>query len=499
MRARAARIIVGLVLATQAAGADEPDTGPRGLAVAWRLERVILDDGRALEGLVLDVPGDDDVAFVEVVRRPGRPMHLVARRLPADRVRDLQRLPPADHEALVARVEAFRTGGREERAAAAALRLIRRGEDRPWEYDGPWFTLESSAGQPLTRQAIVRLENLFDAFEQLLPRTAAAEPPRRLAVRLCGSHAEYAAVRGEEGVRGDNPAFYLPERGRLVAGSDVPVVLAEAELAADGLDATAARQRVLDDEVTRGLRHLATELESQGIPPTQRAEIVARTRARWQREKGATLARVEAARKANEVRVAEAREVFLTALAHEAWHAYADIRLAAGGLPAWLDEGLAQVFEAGLLEAGELRLDAPDPRRLARLADLLTGSEPVSLVPLLAGGERQFLVGHGTPAAASRHAYLIAWGVAYDLALGAPVLTADSFGDLAAERQTDGSEAARLERLVGMALPKYEEAWRGRMLALSRRPPATSRSAGGRATGPPAPATDAPPPDAPDR
>jgi hypothetical protein len=478
----AAAFMVGAALA---AGGDADDAGPdgRGLTAAWRLDRLTLADGRSLAGLLLEEPDDarGDIAFVEVVRRPGRPMQLVTRRLPARLVASTDRLSDADRRALSARIEAFRTSARAEREAAAALALSRRDDDAPWRYEGESFTLESSAGQPLTRQAIVRLEALLDAFERLVP--APAEPPsapaagpRRLAVRLCGSQAEYARAQAEQGVKVANPAFYLPERGLLVAGSDVPAVIDQARLAADGLDATAQRQKELDAEVAAGLHALATQLEAQGIPGGERAEIVDRTRARWQREQAATLAAVDQARKDNDARVRQARDAFFIALAHEAWHASADLRLGqGGGLPEWLDEGLAQVFEAGLLEAGELRLDAPDPRRLARLADLLAAEPRGLLGPVIDGGAEQFVVGHGNAAATSRRAYLLAWGLAHDLVLGSPALAVQELQKAARREEAGrsgpaaGAERARFERLVGMPIDEFEAAWRGRMLALARR------------------------------
>ena len=474
MRAGAAWIVVGMALAA-AGRADEAGPARRGLAGEWRLDGLTLADGRSLAGLLLEEPDDarGHVAFIEVVRRPGRPMHLVTRRLPARLVASIDRLPEDDRAFLAARVEAFRTSGRAEREAAAALTLTRSDDDAAWRYAGDSFTLESSAGQPLTRQAIVRLEVLLDAFESLVPASAEVDPRRRLTVRLCGSQAEYARVQAEQGVKVANPAFYLPERGLLAAGSDAPAVIEQARLAADGLDATAQRQKDLDAEVTTGLRALAVRLETQGIPGGERAEIVDRTRARWQRERAATLAHVDQARKENDTRVRQACDVFFTALAHEAWHAFADLRLGrGGGLPAWLDEGLAQVFETGLLEAGELRLDAPDPRRLARLADLLA-SEPRGLLgPVIDGDERQFMVGHGNAAATSRRAYLVAWGLAYDLVLGAPTLSAKGIEEVARSGPAAGGEGARFERLVGMPAETFEAAWRNRMLTLARRPAA---------------------------
>lgn len=467
MRAGVACIVVGLACAALGADPERPATDGLRVAAPWPLERITLVAGRTLEGLVDDGPDADDVGIVEVVRRPGRPMYLVARRLPARAVASIERLPDAERQVLAARIEAFRTGDRTQRESAAAVALERHEVDGPWSSMGPWYTVESSASQSLTRQAIVRLESLFDAFERLVPAAGADPTPRRLDVRLCGSQADYARMQTTVGITAANPAFYLPQRGLLVAGSDVTTVVEEAQLAADGLDAAVERQRGLDADVATGLRDLATALESQGIAPSQRAEIVARTRARWQREKAATLARVEQARKENAAVVERARREFFTALAHEAWHAYADLRLGHGGrLPPWLDEGLAQVFETGLLEAGELRLDAPDSQRLRRLAQLLDATRASLLPSLVVDGEKQFIVDHGTAAAESRQAYLLAWGVAYDLALGAPVLSARAL-EAAADA---GADRAWLESLVGMPLADYETAWRSRMLALARRP-----------------------------
>ncbi|MFM8434897.1 MAG: DUF1570 domain-containing protein, partial [Planctomycetia bacterium] len=174
----------------------------------------------------------------------------------------------------------------------------------------------------------------------------------------------------------------------------------------------------------------------------------------------------------NVQRLDTVRKRFHERLAHEAWHAHAH-RLAESvdrsvPLPVWLDEGLAQVFETGLLEAGELRLDAPDPRRLAQLADLLAAEPRGALGAVIDGGENQFVVGHGNAAATSRRAYLLAWGVAYDLVLGAPALSVRGIEEAARSGPEAGGERARFERLVGMPVEEFETEWRARMLNLAR-------------------------------
>jgi hypothetical protein len=186
------------------------------------------------------------------------------------------------------------------------------------------------------------------------------------------------------------------------------------------------------------------------------------------------LAQVVTARRDNAARVAEARRGFAARLTHEAWHAYADRRL--GGserrpLPLWLDEGLAQVFETASLEAGELRLDAPDPVRLKALQELLAGRDALPLVELLRAGQGQFLVGHAGGRKASQQSYLMAWGLAFHLAVLEPVLAPTSLAAIC-KPVAEGDESDRVvefERLVGMPIADFDTAWRRRMLALRPR------------------------------
>jgi hypothetical protein len=449
--------LAAAVAAWGSAGGADP-AGNLG-AVPWRLEAIELTDGRRLEGLVLSgeggIPGPAaaDIDFVQVIRPPGRPIHLIGwPPFPADTVRVVERLPEPDHRELAARVAAVREGARR-REDAASVRLERSSEAGPWRYDGPAFRLESTADPTHTREAVVRLELVLEALEALVPPVVEAAP---FEVRLCGSEAEYRELQEGLDLRIENPACYLPGRRLLVAGSELSALVAQQQTAADLLDA--ARQTYAD-------------LEARGIPAARRAEIVRLARRRWSRERGEDLARIEAARRENDAAVADARRRFDARLAHEAWHAYADVRLrqpAAPGLPAWLDEGLAQVVETAPVEAGEIRLDAPDPERLARLQERLrTGGVP-PIADLLTAGQAAFLAGHAGDDRAI--AYLVAWGLALDLAVTRPVLSRARIRELVAAGEDDS--LAEFETLVGMPVDRYDRQWRERMRSL--RPPALS-------------------------
>ena len=63
-------------------------------------------------------------------------------------------------------------------------------------------------------------------------------------------------------------------------------------------------------------------------------------------------------------------------------------------VPRWLNEGLAQTFEAGLLEADTLRIDTPNLVALASLQSDLRGPQPLELTDLLNAGSETFLAAH---------------------------------------------------------------------------------------------------------
>ena len=453
--------------------AVEPDEALA--ARPWRLEAIELRDGRRLEGMVVGPAdaagtpreGDADIEFVQVIRTPGRPLALIAwPPFPADRVALVERLPAAERRLLADRIEAFRAGRRRQDEARLAVQLSRRDEDGPWRYAGPAFAVESTADPEITREAVVRLEQVFVALESLVPP---AGPAPALTVRLCGSLAEYRRLQEELGIAIDNPAFYVPARRLLAAGSELPALLAEHRIADDQLDAAEQRYELLEGVMEERVRELAAELEAQRVDAAARADVVRRARQRWSRERDEELARITAARRTNAARVAEAWADFHARLAHEAWHAYADGRLrppgaAAGGLPAWLDEGLAQVVETAPVEGGQLRLDAPEAERLRRLQQALRAGEVPPLADVVASGPTAFLGGH---AGGSGMAYLVAWGLAFDLAVARPTLSAAALRDLVADDAADPLTA--FERLVGMPVDRFDRRWRQRMLGLRPR------------------------------
>jgi hypothetical protein len=476
--------VVVVVVAVLAGGAVAAEPRPGLAAGAWKLESLRLHDGRRLEGLVVDPTAAGEhrdptapIGFVQIVQPPGRMMELITwAPISAARIAAIEPLPAAEHALLAKRVDEFRNRRGRQHAAETAVTLVRDDGDEAWRYAGRWFAMRSTADPSLTRKAVVLLEQVFAALEALvpLPPTVGEGSAPLLLVTLCGTAAEYRGVQETLGIAADHPALYVPARGQLVAGSDLPAMIEQERTAADSLALTEREIVDRDRSFEVDVRRLAVDLEKQGIPAGKRAEVVHAARSRWQRERDEMLAQVIAARRDNAANVADARRAFAARLTHEAWHAYANRRLVASGrrpLPLWLDEGLAQVFETAPLEAGELRLDAPDPVRLKALEELLAGRDAPPLVDLLRAGQSQFLIGHAGGRKASQESYLMAWGLAFHLAVLEPVLTPTSLAAIC-EPAAGADESARVvefERLVGMPIAEFDAAWRRRMLALRPR------------------------------
>src|SRR5690606_37718104 len=102
----------------------------------------------------------------------------------------------------------------------------------------------------------------------------------------------------------------------------------------------------------------------------------------------------------------------------ETFHAYLDDYVYPEkqfDVPRWLNEGLAQIFEAGLLEADILRIDAPSAERLAKLQADLRGRQSLHIGDLLAADQTAFLVPHADRGQTSQRHYLYSWGLAWYL------------------------------------------------------------------------------------
>jgi hypothetical protein len=466
-------VLASILPAAIAQEANQKSAAPMPRAASdWPLEKVILDDGRTYQGLV-ESESTSSIEFVEVHRPRGKPMYLVVRPISRKSIAKWERLSPEEQEVL---------RGRLERHKHRALVEARRMEDLPLEasrrdgqpvcqYEGTWFSLESTAAEAMTRRSIVRLEQIFTAYRQLLaPRWSA---PRRLHVRIFGTSDQYHQALRELGLQIANPAVYLADKNLILAGSDMNRF--DSELAAVNRQHREIKQQL--DALVAGtparLKELGEDLKKIEIPAAERLKIVQAEQKKWDDERKAGRKRLVALERTNAAKFNEVAGQMFTRLAHEAFHAYLETFVyprQVYDVPRWLNEGLAQSFEAGLLEADTLRIDRPNATALARLQSDLRSETPLRLADLLAAGSDTFLSSHSESGAAASRSYFYSWGLAYYLAFEQDVLATSGFATYLGPAAAHEAPVERFEKLVGTPLDVFEKRWREAMLGLKATP-----------------------------
>jgi hypothetical protein len=451
--------LVGQTPKQQQSGPDLGDLG------RIKLEELRLKDESSLHGLV-DAENSRQTVFIEVFRPRGRQTHLRIRPIDNDQIAGITRLSSGDRaaaEKLVAetRERVWIEAGRMD---AVDFKVSRENDRVVYRYEGEWFDLSSTADDESTRRAVVRLEQAFLAYHRALPPRLS--PQSRLSVVLFGTSDEYQEHLRNANLDLANPAFYAVRENRIVAGADL--ITFGQQLAQSRTENEAVRQQwekaaaAFPGEVQK----LNQTLTNQGLSRDAIAQETRAWRARFQGELTAARRQIFAVENANTSKFNRFAERLLAQLYHEAFHAYVENYVFRHGdakhqLPRWLNEGLAQVFEAAIFEADTMRLDAPQPKTLALLQADLREQAPLRLADLLAAGEEPFVASHESDRRAAKRHYLYAWGFAYYLVFGPARLDATKLEQLADRSATS---AKHLEAILGKPLDEIEQEWRKSML-----------------------------------
>ncbi|MCA9205512.1 MAG: gamma-glutamyltransferase, partial [Planctomycetales bacterium] len=177
-------------------------------------ESLTLKGGKTYQGLLLRrSPGE--LEFVQVGLPKGKPMFLVRISFDPTSVERYEPLERARRNELFARIRPLLASKRHAVIEAGRMADVRLD---PIELDGrtmlrcdsPLFQLVSSADESSTRRCFVRLEQVFRAFQRVLPPRVS--PDRPLVIRLHGSADEYHEQLRAEGWDIRNPAFYSASR-----------------------------------------------------------------------------------------------------------------------------------------------------------------------------------------------------------------------------------------------------------------------------------------------
>jgi hypothetical protein len=423
----------------------------------WKYDIIHLKSGEDLRGLVVE-SDDAHVLVRKVVRKPGAATLVFTEDFKRTAVDHMDLLDADDRDVLSRRLQAL---VREREALDAQLRLLdpdaSKGElasgdplelkPAPWPadpkakalaYQSADFRLVSTAREEVVRLAAIHLEQVYAAYARLLPPRAAS--PQATAVLLCPSAADYQALVSEGGRNLFNPAFFDPKKNQVVCFSEV-------QRLGDALE----KARKDNAKRLADLKDLEAELAKAykgKVPPDQLAPIA---EARKQ---------IKAADDRNEDAFRAARKRLVQRLYHEAFHAYLTNYVyppADGEAPRWLNEGLAQIFETALVEAGELRVGRPDTDRLAAVQAAVDKGKLMPLADLLRAGPKQFQVNHAGEQEASDRYYLAAWALAYDLTFERKLLGTKALDDyvLALHKGADPVDAFR--DLVGEPAGQFEK------------------------------------------
>lgn len=432
----------------------------------WPFDVVYLKNGSQFQGLLI-AEEPDGYTFRVVRRRPGRPTSTMTTFFTRAEVQRIQRLSEAERAILRERLAELDPAGHGEQQRMEAVELIT--DDWPGlpgqakRYESEHFILISAGSEELTRRIAVRLEQLYAAFVRFFPPRHVEGSATR--IWLAVSEEEYRLLLRELGLPPLlNPALYEPRTNQIICGSR--------------------------------WRELGQQLQSARLHHSQQLAVLARQEAELRRlyrrpELDRHLAVLERERK----RIYQAERLngqqFETATArifpllyHEAFHAYINTFVycplppeqvragrGPGELPRWLNEGLAQVFESAVLEAGELRADAPQVERLHRMQDWLRGKPggpPLALAELLTAGSRLFTTAHTDQKTLADRAYLTSWALAYYLTFTRRLLSGPEFQQYLTALNSGAEPRQAFCDWVGQPLDRFEKQFYADLLRLQR-------------------------------
>ena len=431
---------------------------PLGIGPAWPTDEVTLVNGAKFQGLIVEetVFG---LTFQTVKRPPGRPTLTFTTFFAKKEIDKIKKLSDPDRTVLRARLAELDGNGTGERLRMDALDLApvewlgqKNGAKR---YEADQFVLLSAAPEEVTRRAAVRLEQIYTAFGRYMPpRFDAARPT---SVELAGDLDQYKRLLKASAGEVLNAAVYFPSENRILCGTDLRRLGAELH-----------RTRILHlqqlaatDKYEKEIR----ELYKGSKPDLDRYLGVVKR----EREK------VYAADRENDRTFDGATRRLFAILYHEAFHSYAmtyvyparspaEVKAGkgTGELPRFLNEGLAQLFENPVIEAGELRIGHADADRLKRVQDWLAGKNPPGPVPLadlLKAGKETFLAAHANQQESADRTYLTCWALAFHLMFERRLIGTAAFDGYLKAINTGADPAKAFAALVGQELPAYEKDW----------------------------------------
>jgi flagellar biosynthesis chaperone FliJ len=431
-----------LIIGAFAVLAVPPAVADNGPAPGWKFEKLHLKSGVCFQGLLVEETASG-VRFQNVRQAPGRPTVIIETIFPRNEVAGIDRLADADRERLQARIRELEQSsgtGEKERLPGLELETVAWGKDPKGglRYTSDYFMFTSNAPEEVVRRAAYRLEQIYLAYTRFLPpRHPGGEPTR---VELLIDADEYQRLLLAQKQPFLNPAFFDGSANRIVCFSDLQRLgeeLAQVQKAHDKLRQELNKQ---DSELRK--LYKSKELERMLEPIKQ------------------TRARIAGADNTNKALFDRVTHQLFATLYHEAFHAYLNSFVyppRSGELPRWLNEGLAQIFETAVVEAGELRVGHAEYTRLMRAKDALRKGELVPLEQLLNSGPKQFMLVHVGERQISDQHYLTSWAVAFYLTFDRRLFGSEAMDQYVRRLAEKADAREAFEALTGQKLPQFEK------------------------------------------
>jgi hypothetical protein len=431
---------------------------PQPAGSAWKFDKIHLTDGKVFQGLVIEET-PSEIRFYDVRQKPGRPTVVILTTFSRDEVKAVDKLDAAERKRLTQRLRDLDPTGKAEDLRVKSLELSPAqwgyGEDRKpgLSYSSDHFILVSNAGPEIVRRAAVRLEQIYAAYTHYLPPRRQplqpkADPPLRhrtvTTILLVQSRAQYRELLRSQGQDIVNPAFYDAERNEVVCASELKRL-------GEKLDST----RQEHDKLLERIRKEETEANKLPFGDVRNRVLQQLDEARSE------IARVSTK---NEETFREATQQLFQTLYHEAFHAYQANFVWPPDefhVPRWLNEGLAQIFETAIIEAGELRVGHAEEVRLARVKKALAAARPedglVPVADLLKSRPKDYLVAHASSRQLADRHYLTSWALAFYLTFDKRLLGTKALDSYLKVQGRSAEPIEAFQKLVGKPLPQFEK------------------------------------------
>lgn len=351
----------------------------------------------------------------------------------------------------------------------AAIKPVLQAKQEAIRFDG--IVLESTASSEVTQRAVDHLRGRLRQYRRFLPPRVelGAKDRAEITIRLHGTTAAYRAAVATYGLRVDNPACYLSEPNVILLGFDgakYDDVLAAGE-------ENAARLKRQRDEDARRFADTRKEEDERyrrdNVSAQFRHDLSLRRLKEFQRTKAEAERRRREAEDKNEKLFGDATDRLLALADHELFHAYVRTEVypqVGGGLPAWLDEGLAQLVEHAEHRADGPIFDVRSSELAKRLRLELKQAEPPTVASLIASDDKHYLATDRRETDAVRRRYLFVWALAQLIVDTKRLVPRDGLDRYVADDRRDATAA--FARFTKKSPAEFEVEWREYLAKISR-------------------------------